>query len=473
MRITKKGVFISGYIWLASWVCQAQNGSYGVTDLERKIDSLISVRMSSDHIPGVAFILIKDGKILLKKGYGYARLGATKQAVDPDSTIFRIGSITKTFTATALLQLIDQKKVGLHRDVNTYLKSIQIPATFDKPVTPFHLLSHSAGFDELGKGRVVFDKTELIPLATFLKGRLVRVRPAGIVPAYSTYGIAVAGLLVEELSKLPLELYFKKNIWQPLGMTMTCLEIPAHLQSYVALGYEYENGTNIAQPWEWYHTFPASSINSTVADMGKYMQMHLNGGIFDKNVMLSAELAAKMQTQQISVHPKVDGFGLGYYAKKWPGATTFDHGGDMLGFSSYMLLSQAENLGVFIVHHHENASLRRDVIAAIMQHFHPTWVNSVPQETSHVAVTASSFAGEYRWLSTCITCPDADKPRPSKLTANADGTLSGFGRTFIQIEPLLFKSTDGERTMGFRKNKAGRIQYMSLGNVNVFEKIEL
>lgn len=472
MSITKV-VFTAGFLLSMVFVSKAQNDNYSLTALEKNIDSLISTRMISEHIPGVAFILIKDGEVLLKKGYGYAKLGSTVQKVHPDSTIFRIGSISKTFTATSLLQLVDKKKIKLHSDVNTYLKSIKVPNTFEKPVTPSHLLSHSAGFDEIGKGRVVYSRDKLIPLSSFLKSRLMRIRPSGVVPAYSTYGIALAGLIIEESSNLSLESYFKKNIWEPLGMNMTYIEVPDHLQRHIALGYEYENGKNIPQPWEWYHTFPASSINSTVTDMGKYMQMHLNFGSFNNKVILSKELASKMQKQQISVHPKVGGFGYGYYEKEWHGINTFDHGGDMLGFSSYMALSHEENMGIFIVHHHENANLRREVVSTIIKYFYPTSDKFDPEKNLYPDSKAPLFAGEYRWLSSCVSCPDNDKQQTSKLKTNEDGTLSGFGRTFIQIEPLLFKSSDGERTMGFLRNKEGKIQYMSLGNVNVFEKVEL
>ncbi len=464
---------ISAFLLLfTAFGSQAQPDDHSLAALERNIDSIISTRMDSEHIPGVALIVIKDGKVLLKKGYGYARIGSERQKVNPDSTIFRIGSISKTFTATALLQLADQKKIDLHGDVNTYLKSIQVPTAFENPVTPSHLLNHSAGFDEIGQGRRVFAKDQLIPMASFLKNRLVRVRPAGIVPAYSTYGIALAGLIVEEVSNQSLESYFRKNIWEPLGMTMTNIEVPDQLQPYVALGYEYQNGVNQAQPWEWYHTFPASSINSTVTDMGKYMQMHLNFGTFNGKTILSKRLASAMQKQQITVHPEVGGFGYGFYEREWHGIRTFDHGGEMSGFSSYLVLAPQQAMGIFIVHHHEHTNLRREVVSTIIGHFYPNSNKAIPQRTSALKPDAAMVAGTYRWLSNCITCPDGGNRQTWQLKANEDGTLSGFGRKFVQVAPLLYKSEDGERTMGFRQNEKGKVQYMSLGNVNVFEKLE-
>lgn len=272
----------------------AQKSNYNLTKLAQKVDSLFEITIESEHIPGATIIIVKDGEVLLKKGYGYTSLGENINHVNPDSTIFRIGSITKTFTATALLQLVDKGKIGLNEDINKYLKSIKVPSTFKEPITVHHLLTHSAGFDEIG-GRRVFQEHQQIPLATFLSDKLIRIQAAGKVTSYSTYAIALAGLLIEDISGQPLEEYMKEHIWDPLGMSMTSIKLPEEHMRYLSLGYEYYKGVNLPQPWEWYHTFPASSINSTAMDMAKFMQMHLNLGKLASNRILSTTISLKMQ----------------------------------------------------------------------------------------------------------------------------------------------------------------------------------
>jgi len=445
----------------------SQNKEFNIKYLEGKLDSLITHTMESEHIVGASYIIVKDEKTLLKKGYGYTTLGKEIKPVNPDSTIFRIGSITKTFTATALLQLKDRNLINLNNDVNKYLKSVKVPSTYNESVTGSHLLTHSAGFDEL-RGRVVYEKNQQLPLENFLEGKLIRLRKPGTVSAYSTFGIALAGLLVQDISGLNLEEYMKKNIWQPLGMSMTSIKLPENQENNLSIGYEYKNGINVPQPWEWYHTYPASSINSTTADMGKYLQMHLNLGKSNDNRILKSESALSMQTQQLSINKKVFGFAYGFYEKNQFGLKAYNHGGDMLGYSSFITLVPEINLGIFVVHHHENTNLRNKVISLVLEHFGTENISSPKRIYNDV----SKFSGNYKWMSNCYTCPNNEQQPTYELTANDDNTLSGFGRKFYQVEPLLFKSYDGKRIMGFTENEKGKIKYMSLGNVNAFEKVE-
>ena len=146
------------------------------------------------------------------------------------------------------------------------------------PEAADHLLSHTAGFDEIRPGTQAPDQASVLPLPDFLDSRLVRLWPPGRVPMDSTYGTTLAGALVEDVSGLPFENYLARNLWSPLGMRRTCITIPLELAGDVATGYEFVDGRHEAQAWEWYHTTPASSINSTAADMASWMIAHLHEG---------------------------------------------------------------------------------------------------------------------------------------------------------------------------------------------------
>ncbi|MGY3794670.1 serine hydrolase domain-containing protein [Aquimarina sp. 433] len=440
--------------------------------LENSLDSLMQTTMEEEHIPGAAFIIVKDGKTLLKKGYGYASLGEDVRRVDPDSTIFRIGSVTKTFTATALLQLIDQKKVDLYADVNQYLKSVKVPNTYHTSVTSAHLLNHSAGFDEL-RGRVVYRETQSIPLADFLKNRLVRVREPGVISSYSSFGIALAGLLVEDVSGQKLDTYMKEHIWEPLGMHMTSMFLNDQVEQYASWGYEYRNGVNLPQPWEFYHTYPASEINSTVADMGKYLNMHLNDGILGDQRILSTNLSQKMKSAELRVHDTVEAFAYGFYEEDAHGFRTISHGGDMLGYASYMAMIPEEKLGVFVIHHHEGTRLRYAVMDLILATFSKEKNEQafIPESIKR-KTDLNRLVGHYIWTTHCHSCESGWKPNQEELVLNNDGTFTIMNRTYEEVDYLIFKSTDGMRTMGFVENENGEIKYMSLGGVNSFEKVD-
>ncbi len=446
----------------------SQIDNKSVMELEVIIDSIINVNMASQQIPGAAYILVDQEKTLLKKGIGVVTLEDKNKNVDPDSTIFRIGSITKTFTAAALLHIAEKNKIGLHEDVNKYLKTVKVPDTFQEPITIHHLLTHSAGFDEIG-GRGVFNEEALKSLGEFLKNRLVRIREPGIVSSYSSYAIALAGLLVEDISQVDLETYLRENIWSPLNMKMTNMIIPKDLKAYVSPGYEFYNDKNNFQPWEWYHTYPASEINSTAADMGKYMRMLLNLGKLNQKRVLSEEITKTMLQQQLSSHKEIDGFAYGFYKRTRYNVESIGHGGNMLGYSSFLTLIPEKNIGFYIVNHHEGSNLRNKVNDALLKYFSKNKI--IPKQNSTKS-SLKKFEGDYIWMTYCHTCSDTSIPSRNRITLNEDNTLSGFGRKFYLIKPLLFKSFDGERTMGFIEDENGEIKYMSLGNINTFEKVK-
>jgi len=451
--------------------CYAQDSNTKIRHLESKLDSLINKTLEDEHIPGLAFIIVKNGQTLLKKGYGYTSLGEEIRRVDPDSTIFRIGSISKTFTATALLQLVDQQKINLHTDVNHYLTAVQVPATYEQAVTSAHLLNHSSGFDEL-RGRVVYRDEESIPLDDFLNDRLIRLREPGVISSYSSYGIALAGLLIEDISGLKLDAFMKKHIWEPLGMDMTSMFLNDQVENYASWGYEYRNGINVPQPWEFYHTYPASDINSTVADMGKYLNMHLNNGILNNKRILSSELSQQMKEPQLRVHPEVEAFAYGFYEEDAQGFRTISHGGDMLGYASHMAMVPEENLGVFVIHHHEGTRLRYAVMDMVLEAFAKADTEKTPLLPIKEKTDLQRFAGHYMWSTHCHSCENGWKPNREELVVNEDGTFTIMNRTYVQVKPLLFKSTDGMRTLGFVQNQKGEINYMSLGASNMFEKVD-
>src|ERR1700719_51945 len=116
-------------------------------DLEAFFDGALLVQLESKHIAGAVVAVVVGDKLVFAKGYGYADV-ETRRKVDPEKTLFRIASISKLFTWTAVMQLVEEGKIDLDADVNKYLKDLQIPATFEKPVTLKNLLTHTPGFED-------------------------------------------------------------------------------------------------------------------------------------------------------------------------------------------------------------------------------------------------------------------------------------------------------------------------------------
>lgn len=441
-------------------------------ELQKFVRSFVPDQMRKEHIPGAVLVFVQNGKVILNEGFGYSSL-ETNQPVDPGKTIFPIGSISKVFTATALVQLADRKKIDLNADVNAYLKKLKVPEAFDRPVTGAHLLSHTAGFDEIRPGTQAGSPKEILPLHQFLKNRLVRVHPPGVITSYSTYGITLAGLLVEEISGLSYESYLNRNIWKPLKMNRTHISTPPHLETAVAIPYEVENDTPQRRTYEWYHTLPASSIRSTGEDMAKFIVAHLECGKFRSHQIVSARAACEMHRTQSTTHPEMPGWTYGFQEDNTNGLRIVEHGGDIAGFSSLLVLLPDQNAGIFIAHHLEGANLRFDVKQKLLDRYFPDRRPvKVPVPVPDSTEKLKRFAGLYRGNLFCHTCKNPLPVAEVEVTANDDGTITVWDAQWVQTTPLLFVRLDGKRKIGFQEDQSGRILQMSAGSWKVLEKVK-
>src|SRR6266516_4771568 len=196
-------------------------------EVEAFLDGVIGKEMQVDHIPGAAVSVVKDGRLLFTKGYGSADLQAGKP-VNAQTTLFRIGSVSKLFTATAVLQLAEQCKLSLYADVNTYLKAFHLPATYPEPITLADLLTHTDGVEGRDTGlQAAHSASDLEPLGQVLAQHLpARVRPPGELTAYSNYGYTLAGYIVEQVSGMPFAQYVEQHLFQRLGMRESTFRQP-------------------------------------------------------------------------------------------------------------------------------------------------------------------------------------------------------------------------------------------------------
>jgi len=457
---------------VAQTTAQSGGGPLDPKELEQFLDNFMAEHLEKERIPGAAFVMVKDGKIFFKKGYGFANL-ARQQRVAPDSSIFRIGSISKVFTADAVMQLADRGVIDLNRDVNQYLKRVKAPATFAEPVTASHLISHTAGFDEIRPGTQASEREGVLSLADFLRPRLVRLWRPGQIPMYSTYGITLAGALVEDVSGLPFEDYLAKNIWQPLGMSRTNITVPPALADDVAIGYEYDENNKTYQPqkWEWYHTTPASSINSTAADMAVWMIAHLQQGQYGEARLFSPQAAREMLRTHATGHPKLHGLTYGFAEEMYGDLRFLEHGGDMAGFSSQVVLIPERNAGFLLVNQREDSPLRNSLKWALLERYYgPPHTAKAPTPDPDFKNRAHLFAGRYGAVTYCHTCQGHQPGLIFKVTSNADGSIQLNGRRWIEVEPLLFVREDGGSKIAFRADDLGRITHMFFGGHWSFEK---
>jgi len=441
-------------------------------EFEAFLDPIFAEQMEKLHIPGAAVAVVKDGKIFFSKGYGYANL-EKKTPVTADKTIFRIGSITKVFTATSLVQLADRRKINLNGDVNKYLNDFKIQNTYPQPVTFTNLLTHTAGFDEINLGRKVWSADKVVPLGEFLKARLIRRKPPGEFISYSTYGVSLAGHLVETISGTPYKEYLNKNIFLPLGMNRTSIvSVPANLQPDLATGYDYAGNDYRPLGFEYFHTYPASDINSTAADMARFMLAHLGGGRYGKGRILSERAVQDMHRQHFANQPRLLGITYGFFENRQNGLRAIEHGGSMDGFAALLYLSPDKRLGIFIAANRETGGLQERVKSKILNRYFPTENKPIVAQTqAQIKERLDRFAGKYRGDVYCHTCKEGARgygPQAFDIKANADGTISFWGGQWRQVEPLLFQLAsgqldNGETLVAFREDRNGQIVNMFNG----------
>lgn len=317
-------------------------------DVEAWLDGFMPFAMARGDIAGAVVVIVKDGEVLLQKGYGYSDVEAQKP-VDPDRTLFRPGSVSKLFTWTAVMQQIERGKLDLDTDINQYLDFEIPPGPGGKPITVRNLMTHTAGFEETIKELIGSDVKSLRPLEKTLKLWVPnRIYAPGTTPAYSNYATGLAGYLVERTSGLSFDDYLEQNILKPLGMTRSTFRQPLPEAFEADMSKGYKVGSDEPQPYELINMSPAGALASTGADMGTFMIAHLQQGAFGENRILSAETAEKMHSTPLTLLPPLNRMVLGFYETNINGRRAISHGGDTQYFHSNLHLFLDEGVGLYI-----------------------------------------------------------------------------------------------------------------------------
>ncbi|HLO34253.1 MAG TPA: serine hydrolase domain-containing protein, partial [Anaerolineales bacterium] len=451
-------------------------------EMEAFMDGLLKKQMEEYHIAGAAISVVKDGKLFFAKGYGYADL-ENKIPVDPEQTIFRIGSVGKTITWTAVMQLVEQGKLDLDADINTYL-DFHIPDTFPQPITLKHLMTHTSGIEDRWLESLTPDASELVPARQWLIANFPgRVRPPGEAAGYSNYNAMLGGYIVARVSGEPYDQYIQKHIFDPLGMAHSTVypQMPTDLRPFASKSYTYVDGAfqafpdYLAQP----AGLPSGFHQASVTDMARFMIARLEGGFYgDASTeirILEESTAQKMLTTLYTPDPRLHGTAYGLFDFSENGQLVFGHEGYAPVMFSQLLLLPDQNLGVFVVYNslgarygglvpHHGAFQR-----AFFEHYYQTPVVAPIQPPPDFAQRAGQFAGFYKSVNNHSTTPEKVARLFGEFTLEirdaGDGTLvipMGEGRAmrFVEVEPLYFRQVDGPFSMFFREDDQGRITDM-------------
>jgi CubicO group peptidase (beta-lactamase class C family) len=433
-------------------------------DLEAWLDGLIPYALNSGDIAGGVVAVVKDGNVLLQKGFGYADVGR-KIPMDPDRTMVRPGSTSKLFTWTAVMQLVEQGKLDLNRNVDEYLDFKVSPAT-GKPITLLDLMNHRAGFEEGLKDIIASDPQRLESTETYLKLHpRPLLFPPGKVPAYSNYGAALAGYIVERVSGEPFARYVERHILTPLGMLHSTFDqpLPARFKDAVSQGYKMASMP--PQPFELVVTAPAGSLTSTAADMARFMIAHLNQGRLGDVEILKGDTARLMQSPSETALPGFGTMAHGFFYENRNGRTLIGHGGDTVVFHTEFDLLPEEHVGIFYNFNSRGRDsavygLRKALLDSFMDRYFPA---AAPAPSAPTLATASQdaqqIAGRYQssrrvedgFLSLFYIL------QQEVITPNPDGTISapqflgGGEDIFHEAAPDVWRQVGGTRQLALQR----------------------
>ena len=318
-------------------------------DVEAWLDGFMPFSLARGDIAGAVVVVVKDGQILLQKGYGFADV-KEQTPVDPENTLFRPGSVSKLFTWTAVMQQVERGKLDLDADVNQYIDFKIPPGPGGKPITLRNIMTHTAGFEETVKELITTDIATLPRLGDIVKGRIpARIFESGTTPAYSNYATGLAGHLVERTSGLSFDDYLDQNIFGPLGMTKSSFRqpLPEALMANMSKGYKLGSDDKPGD-YELIGLAPAGALASTGTDMAKFMIAHLQQGAYGENRILSAETAEMMHTSALTLLPPLNRMVLGFYETNINGHRAISHGGDTMYFHSNLHLFLDDGVGLYI-----------------------------------------------------------------------------------------------------------------------------
>jgi CubicO group peptidase (beta-lactamase class C family) len=459
-------------------------------DVGAWLDGFMPNAIKQGDIAGAVVVVVKDGAVLVERGYGYADVDK-ETPMDPERTLVRPGSVSKLFTWTALMQLVEQGKVQLDADVNDYI-DFKIPPFGGKPVTVRNLMTHTTGFEESLKNLITEEGNPISGFDAILKEHVpARIFAPGTTPAYSNYAASLAGYIVQRVSGMPFADYVEKNIFAPLGMNSSTFRQPLPDGWKPRMAKGYEDASHPPHKFELVGAAPAGSASTTASDMARFMIAHLHDGRLGEVQILKPETAQLMHGTPLTVLPRVNRMLLGFYESNFRGRRMIAHGGDTEWFHSDLNLFLDHDVGLFVSFNSlgkEGAAhpLRSTLLEEFADRYFPvTEARPTPLDKKTASEHAHLVAGHYvvsrrpetNFMSLLNLATEL------KVVANDDNTISvsmlksptGEPIRWREIEPFVWQQAHRPNLV-VAEAKDGRVTRFAIGDyasIMVFDRPSL
>lgn len=445
-------------------------------DLSAYVDGLVDAAMQRDHIAGVTVAIVDRQGPLLLRGYGIAAQ-APRREVDPRATMFRIGSVSKTFTYLLGLKLVDAGRLDLDAPANDYLPAdLQLPDDGYAPVLLRHLFTHTAGFEDSAMGHLFVDRAEkVLSIRDYLqRHRPTRVREPGTHAVYSNYSVTLLGALLAHVEGVDFDTLVERELLAPLGMRDTTFREPLAegdprkagpaFEGRWSEGFKRSGGGFKPQDFEHIaHAGPAGGAASTAQDMGRYMRMLLGGGELDGVRVLPVSAYARLAGEPLFRNaPEVGGFSYGFFHRRVGKVDLLGHGGATLWFHSAMEVAPELGVGIFVSTNTDTGrrfagNFPEQVLERYFAQARSGGAPALPE-----GFDASRFAGRYNsarsnyssvekiFLASTVSVSTA-KDDSLVVTANGESTR------WVPEGALAFREAEGPGRIAFFEDGQGRI----------------
>ncbi|KAF6626198.1 amino acid adenylation domain-containing protein, partial [Paenibacillus sp. EKM208P] len=329
-------------------------------------------------VPGISMVVVKDGKVVFSKGYGYSDV-ISQTPMNSTSSLMRVGSITKLMTSSITLQLEKEGKLSLSQDISNYLEDLSIPRTINSSLTIEHLLNYSSGFDIQNKGmNQLFDINGTLSLKEFIElNRPSVIKEPGKSYQYESFGFLLLGYLIEKIEGISFGDYISERLLKPLEMNSSNLVSNLLIEKRLASGYDLEN--------KYVGMYSYSSLDSssggmisTGSDLAKFMMMLLQNGMYKGKQILSETVTKKMlalkEENKLGRSYGQYGFELNFHPS-YMDLPIFSKSGNIHGYSSFTWLMPKENLGVLVL---SNKSIMNkiEIFEQFMDTYYPHYKNT-------------------------------------------------------------------------------------------------
>jgi CubicO group peptidase (beta-lactamase class C family) len=438
-------------------------------DVDAWLDGAVPNALHREGIAGAVVSVVHDGVTVSQRGYGWADTGVSGDAavpVDAASTLFRIGSISKLVTATAVMQLVEAGTLDLDRPVADYL-DVDLATSFDTPVTLRHLLTHTAGFEDVIAG-VIGDPNAPAPT---LRDAVATDPPEqiydpGTVPSYSNYSNALAGYIVQRASGRDFADYVAENVFAPAGMTSATLDQPLAAADAPAMSKGYDWAGSAEVPFEMVGPAPAGAISATAGDMSAFMLAQL-GHPAAGTELLSAASLESMHSPALTADtlgglaagPRM---GLSFFEQNRNGHRILGHAGDLTAFHAELQIYPDDDTGIYIalnstgVRADSSTAIREQLLNGFTDRYFPDDTaasTSQPTAAEHAQSIAGSYLVSRRSESTfarlffLLSSVELAADPAGTLTVSAIVDPAGSPVHFTEVEPWVWQEVDGSRRL--------------------------